>query len=47
LEDEDVKLKINSYLRENKFDITISKFCDYVSDEILPYIGIENKTKIR
>ena len=47
LEDEDVKLKINSYLRENKFDITISKFRDYVSDEILPYIGIENKTKIR
>jgi hypothetical protein len=47
LEDEDVKLKINSYLRENKFDITVSKFREYVSDEILPYIGIENKTKIR
>ncbi len=47
LDDEDVRSKIISYLRINKFDITNSKFCDYVSDEILPIIGIENKTSIR
>ena len=47
LDDEDVRSKISSYLRINKFKITNSKFCDYVSDEILPMIGIENKTSIR
>jgi hypothetical protein len=47
LNDEDVKSKISSYLRINKFDITSPKFCDYVSNEILPKIGIENKTNIR
>lgn len=47
LNDEDVKSKISSYLRTNKFNITSSKFCDYVSNEILPRIGIENKTSIR
>ena len=47
LDDEDVRSKISSYLRINKFKITNSKFCDYVSDEILPMIGIENKISIR
>lgn len=47
LDDEDVRSKISSYLRINKFNITNSKFCDYVSDEILPMIGIENKISIR
>jgi hypothetical protein len=47
LDDEDVKSKISSYLRKNKFNVTNSKFCDYVSEEILPIIGIENKTSIR
>jgi hypothetical protein len=47
IEDEDIQLKIASYLRQNKFNININDFCDYVAKEILPSIGIEKKNKIR
>jgi transposase len=44
--DEDVRLKISEYLRVNKFEITIKKFQQFVTDEILPDLGIENKISI-
>ena len=47
LDDEDVQLKVTSYLQQHKFDITVHNFCDYISNEILPSVGIEEKTKIR
>ena len=47
IDDENVQLKVASYLRQHKFDITVNNFCDYVVNEILPSIGIEQKTKIR
>ncbi|CAB4432860.1 unnamed protein product [Rhizophagus irregularis] len=47
LDDEDVWLKISSYLRKVKHNVTIQSFCDYVSSEILPSLGIETKTTIR
>ncbi|PKY59599.1 hypothetical protein RhiirA4_430523 [Rhizophagus irregularis] len=46
LDDEDVWLKISSYLRKVKHNVTIQSFCDYVSSEILPSLGIETKTTI-
>jgi len=47
LNDEDIQLKVTSYLRQHKFDVTVTSFCDYISNEILPSIGIEKKNKIR
>ena len=47
LNDEDVQLKVASYLRQHKFDVTVTSFYDYISNEILPSIGIEKKNKIR
>ncbi|CAJ0827983.1 3374_t:CDS:2 [Entrophospora sp. SA101] len=44
--DEDVELKISEYLRVNKFEVTIKKFQQFVTDEILPDLGIENKISI-
>ncbi|CAG8562423.1 5819_t:CDS:2 [Funneliformis caledonium] len=46
LDDEDVQLKVTSYLQQHKFNTTIHNFCDYISNEILPSVGIEEKTKI-
>jgi hypothetical protein len=37
---------ISSYLQQHKFDITVS-FRDFIYEEILPSIGIENKMIIR
>jgi hypothetical protein len=47
LEDEGVRLKISSYLRKMKHNVTIQNFCDYISSEILPSLGIETKKTIR
>jgi transposase len=44
--DEDVRLKISEYLRVNKFEVTIKKSKEFVTDEILPDLGIENKISI-
>ncbi|GBB88203.1 hypothetical protein RclHR1_14740003 [Rhizophagus clarus] len=46
LDDEDIQLKVASYLRQHKFDITVDSFLDFISEEILPSVGIENKTTI-
>ncbi|RHZ51240.1 hypothetical protein Glove_481g69 [Diversispora epigaea] len=45
IEDKDIQLKITSYLRQNKFNININNFCDYIAKEILSSIGIEKKIK--
>ncbi|EXX64275.1 hypothetical protein RirG_144340 [Rhizophagus irregularis DAOM 197198w] len=47
IDDEDIQLKVASYLRQHKFDVTVNSFCNFVNEEILPSIGIENKTTIR
>ncbi|CAH1770517.1 3590_t:CDS:2, partial [Entrophospora sp. SA101] len=44
--DEDIRLKISEYLRVNKFEVTIKKFQQFVTDEILLDLGIENKISI-
>ncbi|GES93696.1 hypothetical protein RCL_jg27178.t1 [Rhizophagus clarus] len=46
LDDEDIQLKVASYLRQHKFDITVDSFLDFISEEILPSVGIENKITI-
>ncbi|POG53557.1 hypothetical protein GLOIN_2v1489476, partial [Rhizophagus irregularis DAOM 181602=DAOM 197198] len=46
IDDEDIQLKVASYLRQHKFDVTVNSFCNFVNEEILPSIGIENKTTI-
>ncbi|CAG8626854.1 14094_t:CDS:2 [Funneliformis caledonium] len=46
IDDENVQLKVTVYLRQHKFDIIVNNFCDYVTNEILPSIGIEKKAKI-
>ncbi|CAB4479713.1 unnamed protein product [Rhizophagus irregularis] len=46
LNDEDVQLKISLYLQQHKFDVTVNSFRDFICEEILPSIGIENKTTI-
>ncbi|CAG8634120.1 13119_t:CDS:1, partial [Funneliformis caledonium] len=38
IDNEDVQLKVTSYLQQHKFDITIHSFCDYIANEILPSI---------
>ncbi|CAB5345552.1 unnamed protein product [Rhizophagus irregularis] len=35
-----------SYLHQHKFDVTVNSFCNFVNEEILPSIGIENKITI-
>ncbi|CAG8715719.1 1511_t:CDS:2 [Rhizophagus irregularis] len=47
IDDEDIWLKISSYLRKVKHNVTIQSFCDYVSSEILPFLEIETKITIR
>ncbi|UZO14676.1 uncharacterized protein OCT59_006127 [Rhizophagus irregularis] len=46
LNDEDVQLKISLYLQQHKFDVTVNSFRDFICEEILPSIGIENKSTI-
>ena len=46
LEDEDIQAEIVLYLRENKFEFYIADFVNYVSDVILPKLGIERAKKI-
>ncbi|CAB4391219.1 unnamed protein product [Rhizophagus irregularis] len=46
IDDENIQLKVASYLRQHKFDVTINSFCNFVNEEILSSIGIENKTTI-
>ncbi|CAG8707617.1 576_t:CDS:2, partial [Funneliformis caledonium] len=46
LDDKDVQLKVTSYLQQHKFNTTVYNFHDYISNEILPSVGIEEKTKI-
>ncbi|CAG8686046.1 1734_t:CDS:2, partial [Funneliformis caledonium] len=38
LDDEDVQLKVTSYLQQHKFNTTVHNFRDYISNEILPSV---------
>ncbi|PKY36542.1 hypothetical protein RhiirB3_459385 [Rhizophagus irregularis] len=46
IDDKDIQLKVASYLHQHKFDVTVNSFCNFVNEEILPSIGIENKITI-
>lgn len=46
LDDEDVKLKVAHYLREKKFNLTVSQFVRFLENEVLPSVGVEKKKTI-
>lgn len=46
LYDENVKAKIISYLRSNKFNVTVSCLSKFIEDEIIPSLGIDRRAKI-
>lgn len=46
LEDEDVRAEIISYLRKNKFEFYVADFVNYVSNDVLPKLGIERTKPI-
>lgn len=47
LDDEDVKMQITSYLRENKFEFYVVDLVDYIKNTVFPSLGIEQETTIR
>jgi hypothetical protein len=46
LYDENVEAKIISYLRSNKFNVTVSCLSKFIEDEIIPSLGIDRRAKI-
>jgi hypothetical protein len=47
LDDEDIQIKISSYLRKEKFNVTVEKFRQFITNDVFPSIGIENLEGIR
>jgi hypothetical protein len=53
LRDEDVRDKINTYLRENKFEVRIHTLTKYINEEVLPdlddglFVKLSERTIIR
>ncbi len=47
LDDEDIQIKISSYLRKEKFNVTVEKFRQFITNDVFPSIGIENQEGIR
>ncbi|CAJ0825212.1 16269_t:CDS:2 [Entrophospora sp. SA101] len=45
--DEDVQIKISSFLRKEKFNVTVNNFKEFIAKDIFPSIGVENETAIR
>jgi len=45
-QDEDVREKIDTYLRENKFEVCIHILTKYINEEVLLYLR-ENKFEVR
>jgi len=43
---EDLKLQVNEYLRIHKFKLNVADFVKFVEDEVIPALGIEEKTSI-
>ena len=43
---EDLKLQVTEYLRAHKFKLNVANFVKFVEDEVIPTLGIEEKTSI-
>jgi hypothetical protein len=43
---EDLKLHVTEYLRAYKFKLNIADFVKFIEDEVIPALGIEEKTSI-
>ena len=43
---EDLKLQVTEYLRAHKFKLNVADFVKFIEDEIIPTLGIEEKTSI-
>jgi len=43
---EDLKLRVTEYLRTYKFKLNIADFVKFIEDEVIPALGIEEKTSI-
>ena len=47
LDIQDIQIKISSYLRKEKFNVTVEKFRQFITNDVFPSIGIENQEGIR
>ncbi|CAJ0925904.1 21557_t:CDS:2 [Entrophospora sp. SA101] len=47
IDDEDVQIKISSFLRKEKFNVTVNNFKEFIAKDVFPSIGVENETAIR
>jgi hypothetical protein len=47
IDDEDVQIKISSFLRKEKFNVNINNFKEFIAKDIFPSIGVENEIAIR
>jgi hypothetical protein len=47
IDDEDVQIKISSFLRKEKFNVTVNNFKEFIAKNVFPSIGVENETAIR
>lgn len=43
---EDFKLRVTEYLRMHKFELNVADFVKFIEDEVIPALGIEEKTNI-
>ena len=43
---EDFKLRVIEYLRVHKFELNVADFVKFLEDEVIPALGIEEKTNI-
>ncbi|CAJ0835899.1 21384_t:CDS:2 [Entrophospora sp. SA101] len=39
--------EISSFLREEKFNVTVNNFKEFIAKDVFPSIGVENETAIR
>ena len=47
IDDEDIQIKISSFLRKEKFNVTVNNFKEFIAKDVFPSIGVENETAIR
>jgi hypothetical protein len=47
IDDEDIQIKISSFLRKKKFNVTVNNFKEFIAKDVFPSIGVENEMTIR
>ena len=47
IDDEDIQIKISSFLRKEKFNVTVNNFKEFIAKDVFPSIGVENEMTIR